>query len=36
MGQSWPMTFMPPTPRYWPSETSRKKSGMPHVSRARK
>lgn len=34
IGQIWPITFIPPTPRYWPIETSNKKRGMPQVNMA--
>ena len=36
MGASWPTTDIPPTPRYCPMETSRKKRGMPQMAMEKK
>ena len=36
IGASCPTTDMPPTPRYWPTDTSRKNRGTPHTSMEKK
>ena len=32
IGASWPTTDIPPTPRYCPTDTSRKNMGMPQIA----
>ena len=36
MGANWPTTDMPPTPKYCPTDTSKKNMGIPQMSMEKK